>query len=234
MRNFLANACVVVVSIVLCLAVAEGATRIIDGQPIFSLGLPGVIGSPGADTTAAHLDEVPLAPGVSRDWFPLDPPPLPNRKTPPAEWTELYQKLLPPPAQCGRQSVAETFWPWDMFKAWNSAFVGNPCHHLYFRNAPGQLYVFDPPDGLPRPLFRFLPNATSPDGLVTNEFGWRGRPVSFARKPRTIRIVFVGASTTAEIHHYPFSGPEYIEGWLNRWAEARHLDLRFEVLNAGA
>jgi hypothetical protein len=68
---------------------------------------------------------------------------------------------------------------------------------------------------------------------VTNEFGWRGPPVPFARSPRTIRIVFVGASTTAEVHDYPFSGPEFINNWLNRWAAARGLDVRFEVLNAG-
>src|SRR5262249_33605964 len=74
---------------------------------------------------------------------------------------------------------------------------------------------------------------TLPDGLVTNEFGWRGRPVPFKRSPRTIRIVFVGASTVAEIHLTPFSTPELLDYWLNRWAAANKLDLKFEVMNAG-
>jgi len=94
------------------------------------------------------------------------------------------------------------------------------------------LYVYDPPDGNPKPPFRYLPNATTPEGLVTNGLGWRGAPVQFRRSPKTIRIVFVGASTTAEIHGNPFSGPDYIENWLNRWATDRKLDVRFEVMNA--
>ena len=57
--------------------------------------------------------------------------------------------------------------------------------------------------------------------------------MKFQRAPRTIRIVFVGASTVAEIHPMPFSGPEYLTNWLNRWAAARKLDVKFEVLNAG-
>jgi hypothetical protein len=57
------------------------------------------------------------------------------------------------------------FHDWDMFKAWNSAFVGDVCKHRYLKGAPGQLYVYDPPDGQKRPIFRYLPNATTPKGL---------------------------------------------------------------------
>jgi hypothetical protein len=220
------------VSVVVCLVAAEGAIRIIDGMSPAALVLPEMISSQGVDTTAGHLDKMPRAAGVEREWFFTDPPPLPNRTRPPQEWVDLDRQIQREPV-FGANASGNPFLPWDMFKAWNSVFVGDPCKHSYLSGAPGRLFVYDPPDGKPRPTFRFLPNATVPDGLVTNAFGWRGPPVPFARSPKTVRIVFVGASTVAEIHPYPFSGPEYIDNWLNRWATARRLDVRFEVLNAG-
>ncbi len=227
MRNFLANLLLITVSFVFCVLAAEGAIRIIDGQSVVALALPEVNSSQGVDTTGGHLDEIPRAASVDRALFFSDPPPLPNRTKPPKEWEEMYQRLQ------ANQSGPNPFLPWDMYKAWNSVFVGDPCKHDYLKGAPGQLYVYDPPDGKTRPFFRFLPNATSPDGLVTNEFGWRGPPVQFQRKPKSVRIVFVGASTVAEIHPLPYSGPEYLTNWLNRWAKARNIDVTFEVLNAG-
>ncbi len=227
MRNFLANLLLIIVSFAFCVLVAEGAIRIIDGQSVTALALPAVNSSQGVDTTGGHLDEIPRAASVDRALFFTDPPPLPNRKPVPEEWMEVHRHIQE------TQSGPNPFMQWDMYKAWNSVFVGDPCKHPYLKGAPGQLYVYDPPDGKTRPFFRFLPNATTPDGLVTNEFGWRGPPVQFRRAPKTVRIVFVGASTVAEIHPMPFSGPEYLTNWLNRWAEARKIDVKFEVLNAG-
>jgi hypothetical protein len=67
---------------------------------------------------------------------------------------------------------------------------------------------------------------------VTNQIGWRGRPIEVPRGAKTIRIVFAGSSTVVEGHFVPFSYPEFVGHWLNMWAEARHLDVRFEVLNS--
>ena len=55
----------------------------------------------------------------------------------------------------------------------------------------------------------------------------------FQRQPRTVRIAFIGASTTVGNHFYPYSYPEFIGNWLNLWSDQRKLDVRFEVLNAG-
>ena len=77
-----------------------------------------------------------------------------------------------------------------------------------------------------------MPNATTPAGLVTNEIGWRGPPLK-RRKPDTVRIVFIGASTTAEAHETPWSYPELVGHWLELWAAARGLDLDIQALNAG-
>jgi hypothetical protein len=223
--SFLTNAVLLVVSIVLTTAIAEGVVRHIDGRPLLAFPLADPVGA--QTVPSAVLDQVPLAAGVDRDWFFTDPPPLPNRGKPPADWVRLYDRLwetIPPESQ---------FRPSDVFKAWNSVFAGLPCEHPFLRNAPGQLFLYDPADKQASPPYRFLPSETLPDRLVTNQIGWRGRPVQVPRGQRTIRIVFVGASTTVGGHYLPFSYPEFVDHWFNRWAEARKLDVRFEVLNAG-
>ena len=221
-------------SVLLCLVVAEGATRLADELPLVDLPLPKAFDAIGLDTTVAHLDEVPRAAGVARDWFFGDPPPLPNRNRPSREWIEL-DRLIEMNSQARGNSFRQDFKPWDMFKAWNAAFVGDPCTNSFFSGAPGRLFVFDPPDSSQRPIYRYLPNATMPRGLglVTNQFGWRGPPVRFARSEKTVRIVFVGASTTVGNHSAPYSYPELVGHWLNLWAAAHHPDIQFEVLNAG-
>lgn len=232
MKKLFGNVVATIVSVVVCLGIAELAMRAIDGLPLFAATLPPVGGTLGSDTTRVHFDRMPKPQATSWELFKSNPPPLPNRKPVPEEWLKLDAQIKREPTFGGAPD-AMPFLPWDMFKAWNSAFVGDVCKHVYLKSAPGRLYIYDPPDGQPRPLFRFLPNATTPIGLVTNDYGWRGPPVPFQRSPRTIRIVFVGASTTAEIHSYGSSGPEFIGHWLNEWARARKLDVRFEVMNAG-
>ncbi len=93
--------------------------------------------------------------------------------------------------------------------------------------------MYDPADGAATPPYRYVPNVTLPNGLVTNQMGWRGAPIEDPRRATTIRIVFVGSSTTMAAAHLPFSYPELIGYWLNRWAAAKKLPVNFEVLNTG-
>ena len=44
--------------------------------------------------------------------------------------------------------------------------------------------------------------------------------------------MFVGSSTTVGPPHLPFSYPELVGYWLNRWAQSQKLPVHFEVLNA--
>jgi len=219
------NALVLVATILVGVVAAECVVRFIDGQPQFVFPLPEPIGR--GSVKAAELDAIPLAPGVDRAWFDSEPPPLPNRGKPRPGWQELFHWLEAHP------SGDMEFRPVDIYKVWNSRFAGDACKHRFLKHAPGWLYVYDPPDGMAIPPYRFYPDSTLPDWLVTNQLGWRGKPIEFPRPHRTIRIVFVGASTTIDAHHLPFSHPELVGHWLDMWAASKHLDVHFETLNAG-
>jgi hypothetical protein len=224
MRKLLGNGLLVLASFLASVAVAEAVVRWMDDVPLFAFPLPLPLGH---NTAASHLDSLPRLAGVKREWFAETPLPLPNRKPVPEQWQRRYRDI--------ERQHAETGAPFrggDMFKAWNAARVGNPCDSAFFRGAPGELFIYDPPDGKAEPAFRFLAEATLPDSMVTNAFGWRGGPISFQRKPRTVRIVFVGASTVISSHHMPHSFPEFVGRFLEVWAKARGLDVSFEVLNA--
>ncbi len=219
-----ADTLLVLVSIVVCIVFTEGVVRFLNGQPLFAFPLPDPVGTASVKTD--ELNKIPLAAGVDRAWYFSDPSPLPNRADPPGGWQKLFNYLQAHP------SGTSNFQPNDVFKVWNSVFAGDPCRHRFLRNAPGQLYLYDPVDGQASPPYRFYPNVTLPDRLVTNQIGWRGRPIEVPRGPKTIRIVFAGSSTVVEGHFVPFSYPEFVGHWLNVWAAAKHLDVHFEVLNS--
>jgi hypothetical protein len=224
-RGNLANVGLVLLSCLLATAVAELAIRLIDGLPIFTDWLPDTL---DRDVTSASVDSIPLAGGVRRDWFFNDPPPLPNRHAPPAEWERSYREFRSVP-----YVERSAFRPAELFKAWNSVRVGPVCKNAILKQAPEWIYLHHPSDGSPYPLYRFLPNATTPLGLVTNEIGWRGPPIRIEKAAKTVRIVFVGASTTVNSHYYPYSYPEFVGHWLNLWAAHRGLNVRIETFNAG-
>jgi len=213
MRKSWLSVLLVLVSVALCTVAAEFVVRLLDTAS-------------DSGPAARHLDGIALAPGIERAWFFADPPPLANRKAVPQEWLDLVRDVE-------RSGITDGTRRADMFKAWNANFVGDPCRHAYLCGAPGHLYLYDPPSGEARPPYRFMPNATTPIGLVTNAFGFRGPPLAFARQPRTVRIAFIGASTTVGNHYFPYSYPEFIGNWLNMWAASRKVDVTFEVINAG-
>ena len=218
------NALLVAVSVLLTTAFAEGAVRLVDDLPLFTDWLPNAV---EGDVTESALASVPLAPGVSVEWFRRDPPPLPNRAKPPAAWARFAEEHKDVPSQ-----DSQGFRAADFFKVWNAAFLRDPCSHPVLSKVPGTAYLFEPVDYSPYPRFRYFPSVTTPAGLVTNEFGWRGPPIRLEKPENVIRIVFVGASTTANTHDYPYSYPELVGGWLNIWAASKRLNVRFETPNA--
>src|SRR5436190_8493662 len=219
-----ADTLLIVFSLLVSVFAAELFVRALNGQPLFAFPLPDPVGS--ASVKPGQLEQIKLADGVDRDWFERDPPALPNRGKPTEEWQKTFNEMM-------RHPINNEFQPFDAFKAWNSAFAGaDPCKHRFLKLAPGMLYLYDPPDGLPRPPYRFPPDRTYPDRLVTNQMGWRGPPTELPRGPKTIRIVFVGSSKVIDGHWVPYSYPEFVGYWLNLWAQAKKLDVRFEVLNS--
>lgn len=219
------KAALLLVSCSLALFAAEFIVRATDGLPLATDWLPDTA---DRDASTSIMKTIARAPHVSTDWFRSDPPPLPNRHAPPPEWTEAYRAFPAIP-----DLAKHTFRPAELFKAWNAVAVGPPCRNEFLRQAPHWVYLYQPADNNRYPLYRFLPNATTPLSLVTNRFGWRGPPIAFEKPPATVRIAFVGASTTVNSHHYPFSYPEFIGHWLNLWAAERKLGVRFETINAG-
>jgi hypothetical protein len=219
----LLNGVLVSVSVIAALGVGEIGLRLLDHFSLTSFKLastrPFV---PPPDTLVIergrqHMQKLPVAEGVDRAWFQSDPT-LPNRTAPDPFLAERYRKT---------GNTLQSLYVWNRKQVLESVCKGKSFFDL------DSVYVFDSPSGTEFPRYRFPANKTLPTGLVTNQFGWRGPPLTLNRPPKTVRIAFVGASTTANPHGYLFSYPEYVVHWLNLWAVSRGLDVRFEVVNAG-
>jgi hypothetical protein len=221
------NAALVLGAILFSLLAGELVARIADGRGIFRE--PMYFGTPQIVPIEKYIAKIEAGrKGVGELWK-LSPPPLPNRGTPTKEDIERLREFGDPldlgPTLQLRAS--------ELFKVWNSKLEKGACDHPVLKHLTRwPLDFFDPPGGDDRPRYRYRQNATLPTGLVTNQMGWRGKPVE-ALTPQTIRIVFVGASTIAEAPDLPWSAPELLDAWLNEWARERGLAVRFEVLNAG-
>jgi hypothetical protein len=173
---------------------------------------------------ARYIRRLSGAGSSDQRWFAEDPPPLPNRTSPSPAMTARFRDFE-------RRGL---FGPQAEY-VWNSYLVKrdrcNPAG--LFRNFPETLLAFTPESVSIHPGYRFPADQTLPLGLVTNQFGLRGHPISLVKPVKTIRIAFLGASTTVGFHQFAFSYPEHVEHWLNRFAEANHYDVRFEALNGG-
>jgi len=173
---------------------------------------------------ARYIAAMPAAAGTDRHWFSEDPP-LVRTRTPVSPQRIARYKDFERRGLYGPQADY----------VWNRKYVERQrCSaNSMFRNYPDTVLAFDPPGGDVHPHYRFAPSTTTFAGLVTNQFGLRGPPLEAVKPPKTVRIAFLGASTTVNNHNYPFSFPERVVFWLNRFAEANRYDVRFEVLNAG-
>jgi hypothetical protein len=174
------------------------------------------------DEASFYVERLPVAAGVERKWFSLEP--------------ALRQAPLEP-------ALDRRYWAHAGFELpseyeWNRRYVvnalcGESAAPLPIFSHVDDLFVFDPVDGQQHPAFRFLRSTHYPSGLLTNNFGWRGPDVALNKPAATIRIAFVGASTTIDPHGDRFSYPEYVGRWLQQWQRARAESLTFETINAG-
>jgi hypothetical protein len=218
----LATLAVSVVAVGLALLVCELGLRLLDGQPLWQLTLPPA--RTVAPPTAVGLDPQiggALPAEIDPLWIDAEPPPFPK---PPTDFRlEKRARLWSDPT---------TKW-YETFRIWNRSMVRSlACRpESIFQRLPQPLLVFDSPDR--RVPYRYLPSRTLPGGLMTNRFGWRGPDLPLDKPLQTVRLAFVGASTTVGLWGMPFSYPEYVVHWLNLWAARAGFAVRFDGINAG-
>jgi hypothetical protein len=229
LASFIATALLVLAGVAFGLAVGEIALRIVDGYSLTSLRLVRPLPPPpqteakAADALHQQVAAIPLAAGMRREWFDLSPEPIPGRDRPDPTLVEATRRAQ-------RSGVG-----WEIMHVYNTRFADNQdCSEpgSLFAKFPGFVFLFDDAASA-YPRYRFPANVVTPTGLATNAFGWRGRQIALIKPDRTIRIAFVGASTTVNSHPYPFSYPALTAFWLNEWLRAHHPNLRIEVINAG-
>ena len=219
---------VLVTSIGMALLVAaELVVRRIDGYPLLSLAVPLFAVGAQAPTAlmplAAMAKQLPTSPETDASWID-EPPPTPLLS--PADPALVARKNLP------RSPRVEEF---DLYNAWNRAWIEKIGCTTYssIPFLPMPITVFDSPSGSIYPTYRYLAGKTTPLGLTTNQWGFRGPEIALDKPAQTVRIAFLGASTTVGSHSLPHAYPEYTIDWLNRWAFVTKRRVRFEAINAG-
>ena len=239
MKRILGIAVVLVISTVAVVA-AEVAARLVDGYRLTSMRLE--TSRPreprAASTDAAgsekwnhdndalpYLQKVTVATGVDPAWF-SEPPPKPAERQPDPELAARMDRY-----KGGIDERAN--YEWNAKTVSGAICRGEHSSSAAALNRYDDVFEFDPTDGGDDPPYRFLPHATYTSHLHTNEFGWRSPDIAVTKPMNTIRVAFVGASTTIGNHGFPYSYPELVGHFLNRWAAARHPGLAIEVINAG-
>jgi GDSL-like Lipase/Acylhydrolase family len=217
----------VALAVTLSACAAEGIARVIDGYPIAHFAIPPRPTGPPLDPGwAAHADRPylgrwPLADGVSNDWYDRDPAPDPT-------------VALSPVLQARYERYRTD--PIGALTEWNSVYLRRELCAGVTRGSLGVLsdfLTFRPPSGSAYPTFRHLTHANVPGAFTPNNFGWRGADIPVNKSADTIRLAFVGASTTSDDYSFPFAHTQYLENWLNIWAVNTHRNVRFEVINTG-
>jgi hypothetical protein len=205
------------------LIVGEMAFRAIDGYQLLSWELVPAgtaVQNKGPEKAArAYARSIPLAEGMKAEWF--DSSPVLVRGETSAVLSEAARRF----GEAGVEDVVRIF-NWNYIRPML-------CTQQPFSKFPGFAFVYDAPDGADRPRYRFPRNAVARDGLVTNNFGWRGPPIDLRKPEKTVRLAFIGSSTTINAHAFPFSYPELVNFWLNTWAKQTGLDVNIETVNAG-
>jgi hypothetical protein len=229
MRQLAINLAVLFIAVLLMALSGEVAFRIVDGYRLdsFVLDFKPAQQVNEADYTLQYAKTAPLAPGFDFAWYKFDPPTLAAtpRQTLPPDLVQAAQKLEPGVVRNELQIM------------WNYDFLNQVCRTgrqlrtlLALSKNPGFVYAFKNPDGVARPEYRQFPGFQDGD-IVFNQLGFRGPDIELRKPPRTIRIAFLGASTTQGI--WPWSYPEFVVHDLNTWARAQGLDVTFEAINAG-
>jgi hypothetical protein len=214
------------------------AARIVDGYRLTSFRLelraghrPRVEPNPrsaskkwvGEADALPYVRDMPVAFGVDRDWFAS---PVPERRfaEPDAELAARMDRYK------GVGDERPNYeWNWQ-------EVLGAVCRGEH-PDSSGVLRQFD--DffvSIPRTDRASRPPLSAARGLYErseDERVWLAGPdIPLVKSSGTIRIAFVGGSTTGGPHGEPYAYPGFVGLWLNQWASANHPGTSFEVINA--
>ena len=212
--------------------VSEILIRTIDGYPIFSLNLrnkPKPKKSLTSQISIEYLKKISKGNTLEINEFFKNPPLLPKKNPDP-----FLLSLLVKAERAGLEGLEQE----SVVKEWNKSFLidlikrGDKSTKIFLRFPP-ETVLFEACENNPHPRYRFPQSVTTPGGLVTNKFGWRGYELDLNKPANTIRISFLGASTTIGLHDAPYSYPEFVGYWLNIWAKKNHYNVNFEIMNTG-
>ena len=230
-----ANILIASLTIILCLIGSEVIFRVIDGYQLTSGPLV-VISSADTKQFVQSVDararqyaaEIKIDPSFQLEWYDSNPPELTDRKPTfplPADWAKAVEK------ETGLAQVDLRYW-------YNYNFMkmvcGGKVHYerlSRFKTSPGFVYTFVGPDDTPYPQFRYVPRGWDWGATNRNNFGFRGPDISFPKPAQTVRIAFLGYSTTE--NGYPWAYPDFVAQILREWARSNGLNVDFDVLNAG-
>jgi hypothetical protein len=224
-------AALVAASSLFALASLELCARFLDGYPLFTLRLPP--GFPPAMLRAVPPPRGPLAPEAAKllfdsevdaGWIDVPPPALANRGPVAPDLLERRSRM-----------TGGGFDEFDLYNVWNRRMIEErACSDMpQLLRLPMPVDVFEPVEPSASPPYRYYPARTTPLGLTTNAFGFRGPDVPLDKPAGTVRVAFLGASTTVGSYSSPFSYPEYVVHWLNLWAAKTGTSVRFDLLNSG-
>jgi len=227
----IANFFIFIVFCLLGLLFAEVIIRAIDDYPVFSITLGNKPQPKKLTINKAkafnYAKKIPLKDNFDSDLF-LESPPLLPKNQPDIFLMNLFKKAQSSGGEAiGKNAIRE----WNKLYALDLIATGE--FNSTLNQYPPETVIFEPCEKSFYPYYRFPQNVTTPIGLVTNSFGWRGHELNLNKPANTIRICFLGSSTTISPHHYDHSYPEYIEYWLNLWANKNRFNIQFEIMNTG-
>jgi hypothetical protein len=219
----------ITVSLAFMLLMGEIGVRLLDGYalwpPTLSVRTPATpapvpAAASGTDVQLAsrYAGEVALAPLVEQAWYQEDPSPVAPYPTPP--W--ITSRLEQPGNETRLFEFNRAFLQDRLCGDVATSMFGSQQDFLYFDPVGPDIY----------PSYRHLRRLSAPGWFTTNSFGYRGPDLALDKPAGTIRIAFVGASTTIGAFDFPFSFPELIGHWLDRWASATGRPYKFEVINS--
>jgi len=234
-RSALGSALVLIVTVVICFSAGELCFRLIDGYKLTSLSLIPIRQQEAGSTreSDSYAARTRLNPSFHLDWYNTNPRDYDrsNNYPLPRDWIRAVRDYKPQPGERAFIKNELKFlynynWLVDACKTDNGTRVIK-----HYRINPGFVYAFKSPDASTAPQFRLVPRGWNEGEDSYNNFGFRGPDINPAKSSRTIRIAFIGASTTAQ--GWPFTYPEYAVHFLQLWANAERLNVHFDVINAG-